>query len=128
MSALPPVLSYSQADITVPPYREPTAATARPTTFGSRSRRKSFPPRSNPNDNFSASWAQTVMHVWHRLHSVESTRWPLRMYSGMRTSIGQVFTHAPQSLHFSAWPPIFISEKRVVILSGTLTGQAYLQK
>src|SRR5215212_6595341 len=86
-----------------------------------RSRRSSFPPMSKPNDNFKASGAHTVIQVWHRLHSVERTRSLLRIYSGMRMSIGHILVHAPQSLHFEASPPILISEKREVSFSGTLT-------
>jgi len=39
-----------------------------------RSRSRSLRLISNPNDNFNASCAQTVIHVWQRLHSVDSTR------------------------------------------------------
>ena len=31
--------------------------------------------QQKPNDSFNASWAQTVIQVWHKLHSVDSTRW-----------------------------------------------------
>ena len=73
-------------------------------------------------------WGQTVLQVWHRIHSVDRTLPPVFIYSGILISMGQARVQAKHSLHLSLSPCILNNANLEPILSMVVMGQRYLQK